>query len=271
MRLGTLLLLCCCAFPLNAQKRLLVCGDDAGAAHSFNDATIEAFDKGIMKCANVIVAGPWFKDIARRLNERPGMAVGLHLALTAEWDGVKWGPLTRAKSLADGDGYFFPNNRMLFDNKPDLGEVERELRAQIEMARKNLKRVDWLWPHMGTVLARPEFRAVTEKLSAEYQIPILGQHPGIKSTRYPRPKPGETAAQAWQAHFESLAPGTYFFIEHPATDTPEARALGINGRNDIAEQRAGVLKTYTDPAVKEALTKAGVELMTPDQARAALQ
>jgi hypothetical protein len=47
--------------------------------------------------------------------------------------------------------------------------------------------------------------------------------------------------------------------------------LGIKGGNDIAEQRAIVLKTYTGPVFKEALANAGVELTTPDQARAVLQ
>jgi hypothetical protein len=44
-------LLLCRALTPNAHKRLLTCGGDSGAAHSFNDTTIEAFDKGIVKCA----------------------------------------------------------------------------------------------------------------------------------------------------------------------------------------------------------------------------
>jgi predicted glycoside hydrolase/deacetylase ChbG (UPF0249 family) len=267
----SILLMCCCALTLSAQKRMLVCGDDSGALHSINDATIEAFEKGIERCANVIVAGPWFNDIAARLNERPGIAVGVHLAITSEWDKVKWRPLTSGKTIVDADGYLPANNRALLNNKPDLKEVEAELRAQIERAKRSIKQVMWLWPHMGTATATPEFRAITEKLSKEYNLPILGVHPGIKRTNYPRPKAGETAAQAWQTHFESLGPGNYFFIEHPATDTAEARGMTIGANTGVAQQRVEVLRTWTDPAVKEALHKAGVALMTPDQARAALQ
>lgn len=260
-----------CVSTLNAQKRLLVCGDDAGALHSINDATIEAFDKGIERCANIIVPGPWFNDIAARLNERPGIIVGVHLTLTSEWDKVKWRPITDGKTLVDADGYLHSTTRGFLNNKPKLGEVERELRAQIERARRSIKQVSWLWPHMGTAIATPELRAVTEKLSKQYKLPILGAHPGIQRTNYPRPKSGQTAAQAWQEHFEKLAPGTYFFIEHPSTDTAEARGMTHPGNSNVAADRAVVLKTWTDAGVKAALDKAGVELLTPDQARAALQ
>jgi hypothetical protein len=47
--------------------------------------------------------------------------------------------------------------------------------------------------------------------------------------------------------------------------------MTIGASTNVAQQRAEVLRTWTDPTVKEALAKAGVELMTPEQARAALQ
>jgi len=42
------------------------------------------------------------------LQGNPGLDVGVHLTLTSEWEGCKWGPLTRAPSLADQNGYFRP-------------------------------------------------------------------------------------------------------------------------------------------------------------------
>lgn len=260
-----------CVLSVNAQKRLLVCGDDAGALHSINDATLEAYDKGIERCANIIVPGPWFNDIAARLNERPGLAVGVHLTLTSEWDKVKWRPLTDGKTLVDANGYLHATTRGFIDNKPDPGEVERELRAQIERAKRSITNASWLWPHMGTALATPELRAITERLAKEYKLPLLGAHPGIRRASYPRPKPGQTAAEAWYAHFSALEPGAYYLIEHPSTDTAEARGMSHPGNTEVAAARAIVLQTWTDPKVREALTRAGVELMTLDQARSALQ
>ncbi|MGI8672171.1 MAG: hypothetical protein ACR2LU_06150 [Luteitalea sp.] len=44
----------------------------------------------------------------RLLNAHPEIDAGVHLALTSEWENVKWGPLTAAPSLVDANGYFFP-------------------------------------------------------------------------------------------------------------------------------------------------------------------
>ena len=40
--------------------------------------------------------------------------IGVHLAITSEWDNVKWRPMTPAPSLRDADGYFYP---MICPNK----------------------------------------------------------------------------------------------------------------------------------------------------------
>lgn len=251
-----------------ADIRLLVCGDDGGSSHSINDGTILAFDKGIERCANVIVPGPWFNDIARRLNERPGIGVGVHLTLTSEWDDLKWRPLTRGKTIVDADGYLPSTTRGFLENKPNIAEVEAELRAQIERARRSISQVGWLWPHMGTAVATPELRALTDRLAKEYGLPLLGAASGIKNVRHPQ---GPDLAIALKDWLQKLEPGTYFFIEHPATDTAEARAMGHVGYTDVALQRAAIVKAWTDPEVKRVIEKRGIELLTPEAARAALQ
>ena len=47
-------------------------------------------------------------EAVRLLKENPGLDVGVHLALTSEWDNVKWRPLTAAPSIVDEDGYLMP-------------------------------------------------------------------------------------------------------------------------------------------------------------------
>ena len=120
------------------------------AAHGINVATIEAYTHGILRSANVIVPGPWLPEAARLLKENPGIDAGVHLALTSEWSDVKWRPLTHAPSLVDEHGFFFPMvwpradfpaHTDLKSNSPDLGEIERELRAQIELARAMIPHV----------------------------------------------------------------------------------------------------------------------------------
>jgi len=158
----------------------MICGDDGGAALSFNLGTIEAYRNGMMRCANVIAPGPWFPDMARRANENPGLAVGVHLDLTAEWDGVKWRPITGLQSLTDSNGYLPATTRGFLDRKAPLADVERELRAQIETAKRHIKNVGWLWAHMGTATATPELKALTLRLASEYGLPLLGSEGTLK-------------------------------------------------------------------------------------------
>ena len=92
------------------EIRLIIKGDDMGAAHGINTATVAAFKQGVLTTTNVIVPGPWFPEAVRLLKENPGLDVGVHLALTSEWDNVKWRPLTSApvdrgrRRLPDADG-----------------------------------------------------------------------------------------------------------------------------------------------------------------------
>src|SRR5688572_26027715 len=90
--------------------RLIVRGDDMGFSHSGNEALITCYREGIETSIEVIAPSPWFPEAARMLMvpENAGVDVGVHLALTSEWDNMKWRPLTSCPSLVDSDGYFLP-------------------------------------------------------------------------------------------------------------------------------------------------------------------
>ena len=88
--------------------RLIVQGDDMGAAHAVNLGTLQAYRDGIMRTTNIIVPAPWLPEAVQLLAAEPGLEVGIHLALTSEWTLVKWRPLTQAPSLIDAHGYFYP-------------------------------------------------------------------------------------------------------------------------------------------------------------------
>ncbi len=52
--------------------------------------------KGALTCGSVMVPCPWFPEIARIAAEDASLDLGVHLTLTSEWPGYRWGPLTRA-------------------------------------------------------------------------------------------------------------------------------------------------------------------------------
>ena len=110
MRTGIVFVLTLLALqPPPAEIRLIVKGDDMAAGHGINVATIDAYKRGVLTTTNVIVPGPWFPEAVRLLKENPGLDVGVHLALTSEWENVKWRPLTQATSIVDARRLFLPH------------------------------------------------------------------------------------------------------------------------------------------------------------------
>ena len=76
-------------FTANAQE-LVIRIDDMGALHSVNEASIDTYKNGIAQSAEVLVVGSWFPEAVKMLKENPGLDVGVHLAITSEWENVKW-------------------------------------------------------------------------------------------------------------------------------------------------------------------------------------
>jgi len=250
--------------------RLIVKGDDMGAAHGINVATIEAFTEGVLTTTNVIVPGPWMPEAARLLAEHPDLDVGVHLALTSEWDNVKWRPLTPVPSLVDENGYFFPTvtarpgataGRSIAEANPRLDEVERELRAQLEQARRLIPRITYTWEHMGFGRLSPEVREIVRRLSKEYGL-IVPSDLDMKMVGrvYDGRDTGAEKARKLAARLETLEPGLWLHIDHASTDTPEMQAIGHEGYEWVAADRSANLEAWTSPLVREVIERRRIQL-----------
>ena len=152
-------------------RTLIIHEDDLGNSHGANMAFVELWDMGLATTGWVMVPCPWFPEIARFARERPEMDLGVHLTLTAEFDSVRWRPLTGVadNGLCDADGYFW--HRVADARRADPAAVEAELRVQIETAYAAGIDVTHLDSHMGTVW-HPEFFDIFVKLGREYRLPI---------------------------------------------------------------------------------------------------
>jgi len=252
-----------------AEIRLLVRADDMGVAQAIDEACIKTCREGIARSVEVIVPGPWFLHTAKLLKANPEIDAGVHLCLTSEWENCKWGPLTRAPSLADENGYFypmtsqrkdFPPNTGFLQAKPKLEEVERELRAQIEMAKKHLPRLTHVSAHMGAAMASPELRELTARLAREYGLRLEAE--GVKGLRGFGGKTGAERERSLIELLEKVEAGTWLLVEHPGFDTPELRGFGHLGYENVAEDRAGVTQAFTSPKVKEVIERRGIKLIS---------
>ena len=251
--------------------RFVVRGDDMGSSQASNEASIRCFKDGVMRDVEVMAVGPWFSQAARLLRENPGLDVGLHLALTSEWDNVKWRPLTTAPSLVGRDGTFHPMiwphphygmERALKEQAWKLDEIERELRAQIELTRREVPHLSHFSDHMGFQALGPEVAALVKRLAAEYRLDVDPEALGVRWVGWDgKPVTPTEKVASFARVLEALAPGTWLFVDHPALDTPEMRATGHVGYETVAVDRQGVTDAWTSPALKEIVKRRGIELI----------
>jgi predicted glycoside hydrolase/deacetylase ChbG (UPF0249 family) len=252
--------------------RLIVRGDDMGYSHSGNEAIIKCFRDGIETSIEVIVPSPWFPEAVKMLEQNPEADVGIHLAITSEWDNIKWRPLTACPSLQDADGYFYPmirpNNNYpgnaIMDRPLQIAEIEREFRAQIELALRKIPRISHLSGHMGCTNMNEAVKEMTARLAREYGIDIDPLALGVRSARYDGPH--ETREEKIESFIRMLsklqAGQTYLFVDHPGMESPELRAIHHTGYEDVAADRQGVTDLWTSEQVKAAIRQYNVELIS---------
>ena len=260
---------------LDAPK-LIIRGDDMGYSHSGNEALIKSYIEGIETSIEVIVPSPWFPEAVKMLAQNPKVDVGLHFAITSEWDNVKWRPLTDCKSFRNSDGYFYPmlfhnNNypkQAVIDNDWKMEDYEKELKAQIEMGLKHIPRLSHISGHMGSTGFTPEIKELCKRVAKEYNLKMVDtdsqKDNNIGYTGFEfNNKTTQERIDGFIAMLDKLENGkTYVFVEHPGLDNEELRAISHIGYEDVAKGRQDVTTIFTSEKVKEAILKKGVKLVS---------
>ncbi|MCB1015269.1 MAG: polysaccharide deacetylase family protein [Acidimicrobiales bacterium] len=219
-------------------RLLIVNCDDLGVTHAANLGVYDALRDGAGTSASLMVPAPWAREAASRYR---GEDVGVHLTLNAEYDVYRWGPITQAPSLLDGDGGFPRTVTDTWDHA-DLDEVRRECRAQVERAILWGFDVTHLDSHMGTLQLRPEFFDVYLDLAVDFGLPLrLSGASTERAVGFPFRRLAAEEGVVFPDHFvhvqglggraaiaavlADLRPGVTEVYLHPAADTPELRAI----------------------------------------------
>jgi len=259
-------------------KLLIVTADDLGSSHSANVGVYEALRDGLATSASLMVPGPWAREAASRYR---GEDVGVHLTLNAEHDLVRWGPITQAPSLLDGDGGF-PRTAADLAEHADIDEVHRECRAQIERAIYWGFDVSHVSSHLGAMERRPELFDVALELCVEFELPLrlpdaslqadmgfpfreLAAAEGVLSAdwliRVPAPPgPGRgrpSARKALERSLFELLPGVTELCIRPARDSAELRSLAPDWSDRVDDHDLSV----SDRSVAAMIQRAGVVLI----------
>jgi chitin disaccharide deacetylase len=247
---------------------LLIRTDDAGMSHSVNVALEKLIVSGLPVSVSVMFPTPWYQETVEILKRHPAVSVGIHLTLNSEWKNYRWGPVlgrVAVPTLVDSDGYFFPSAADLYNNKPDLKQVEAELRAQIERAKKSGLRIDYVDYHMGTVMRSPEFREIAERLAKEFGLG-MSQYFGEMSHDPQYAAPPDKKGDSLVAMINRLTPRVNMVITHVGIDDAELGALlDMNTSGPLPEMsknRQGELDALTSQRFRDAIKARNVQLLT---------
>ncbi|MGH9155965.1 MAG: polysaccharide deacetylase family protein [Acidimicrobiales bacterium] len=219
-------------------RLLIVSCDDLGSSHAANVGVYEALREGLATSAGLMVPCPWAREAAARYR---GEDVGVHLTLNSEWALYRWGPITRAPSLLDGDGGFPRTVEDVWDHA-DLDEVDKELRAQIERAILWGFDVSHLDSHLGALERRPEFFDIYLGLAADFGLPVrlpdrsaereigfplrdLAAEAGVLCPDHVVAPRGRSIRGALERALFDAEPGVTEVRAHPAVDAAELKAL----------------------------------------------
>lgn len=250
-------------------KLVIIAAEGLGCSNAATMGVYGAIRDGVATTASLQVPCPWARGAAA---DYQGEDVGVSLTLNSQHEFYRWGPLTHAPSLLDGDGGFPRTTADLWDHA-DLEETRRECRAQIERA------IVWGFPlthlsaHLDALCSRPEFFDIYLDLAVEFNLPIslpdpmidlgfpardLAQEEGILVPDRVIGARGEREARsALQAVLDDLEPGVSELRLSPAVDTPELRALTPNWAARVGDAH---LITH-DQEFRGALERSGAELI----------
>jgi len=248
------------------QKYLLVTSDDFCMSHSINVGIVKAMTKGIVQSANFMAACPWFLE-GVALAKKHKLNMGVHLTMTAEWDHIRWGPITPAPSLRDATGNFFNNYADLAKQAKDH-EVYDEYKAQMTRVLSNGFQPKHIDTHMlGATETGPfaMFFPIIKRICSEYGLIYTYE----KSNGRLKHFDGDygvslNSERTFIKWLDGLKPGFYHAIGHAAVDSDELQAMSskkLHAR-DWVTTRPKDLAIFTSPTVKKTLKRNRIELIT---------
>ncbi|MDQ6843055.1 MAG: polysaccharide deacetylase family protein [Bacteroidota bacterium] len=161
-------------YPKGA-KVLILHVDDAGMSYDSNEGTIQALTNGVANSCSVMMPCSWVPGFVHFLKQHPGTDAGLHLTLTSEWKEYRWGPIAGKSitpGLVDHEGNLWPSVPEVVMHA-SAGEVEKEIKAQLDRARTMGFEPTHLDSHMGTLFASPAFLEKYIKLGIDNHIPVM--------------------------------------------------------------------------------------------------
>ena len=254
----------------DTDRLVIIHTDDIGMCHASIQAYQDLWSFGTISSGAVMVPCAWFPAVAQMCRENPGMDMGVHATLNAEWDSYRWSPVSTRESssgLMDSAGYFHQWHEAVYQNaKPEA--VDAEVNAQIEKALSAGIDVTHVDSHMGTVMNGAFIQSYIQA-AASRRLPNMLPRTNAKGIEMMGVSAEELKMyEPIMAQLESmgvpllegiasmplehdrdhigvakrllgdLPAGITHFILHPSIDTPELRAICPDWQARVANYNA---------------------------------
>ncbi|HUR77642.1 MAG TPA: ChbG/HpnK family deacetylase [Acidimicrobiales bacterium] len=243
-----------------SDTRLVVQADDLGMCRAVNEGIGLAKTDGILTQTSVMAPTPWFAEGAA-MAKRLGIATGLHLTLTCDWQYYRWSPLTSGASLRDPDGTF--KSTVEAAKADDVDEAIAEGHAQIDRAEALGLTIGYVDPHMGISVV-PAYEAACARLGVKFMYPGPQPHHRFESIVYLSVQSRRDRGAWFADHLDQLGPGTHMVQSHPAVASAELRAMEPeDSRNFFWTEPTRVpdLEALCAPEVRKVVEARGIELV----------
>jgi predicted glycoside hydrolase/deacetylase ChbG (UPF0249 family) len=270
------------------DRVLVIHADDIGFCQSSFAAMDGLMDAGIVSSMATMVVCPWFPAVAEYCRAHPGIDMGLHFTLTSEWAAYRWGPISTRdprSGLIDAEGYFHHESEP--PQKHAKAEVAAlELKAQIKRAQAagiDLTHVDthmltaWhpkflpAYHHIPSRLGIPSFflrtdiagakakgsRAKAAALFADWTDKLEARGKPLFDDFFMMPLDNaDDRIGVAQRAMQALPPGLFYFVLHPACDSPELRAITPDWKC-----RAADFQAFTSVELRNFIRDSGIRVI----------
>jgi predicted glycoside hydrolase/deacetylase ChbG (UPF0249 family) len=230
-----------------------------------------------------MVPCPWFLEAVAWKRKQPDVDLGVHLTLTSEWAGYRWGPVStrsRASGLIDEQGYLHRTTEAV-RNHATRDAARAELQAQVDRADE----LGLAPTHIDTHM----FVAMCDKFQEDYvQIGFNRKIPAFLPRAHGKSASErqwfQQQANEWETRgqpvfdcyrvathavygeeryafvremFAGLPAGLSCILLHPAIDTPEVRHMTDDWRSRVAD-----FETFRNPSLRDQIHNLGIHLIS---------
>ena len=272
----------------DTDRLVILHTDDIGMCQASLSAFIDLWEFGGISSGAIMMPCPWAKAAADYCREHPGVDMGVHATITAEWDAYRWSPLSTrdvASGLMDDDGFMWRSSEETQASAtPEavLGEIQLQVKKALAWGI-DITHVD---SHMGTVI-HPKFIQAYVQTASQARVPVMlprndasgflhmGMDPetaagfsvfiaqleeqglplmdGIAMLPLDQP---EGQLEIAKNMLSELPSGVTHFLFHPSIDTPELRLIAPDWPSRVANYH-----TFMDPGLKKFIKDQGIQMI----------